>query len=525
MSNGLAAIDRRALSGQPCIIEDQHTFLYHVNTTAPLLLTENIDKRLDMIKIQLTKYKVPISKQIQNKLDALYTLNLKIQSNLKTLYNTREKRGLIEGYLFVAADSSIDGIGTAAKYLFGTMDSNDRDIMTKYIENLKSDQKDIRISLSKQQTVIKEMVSKYTETFETIEQNHNNIIKRINDFLSGETVFSNEISELLFLNIISDEIYIYNRGIQLEILLDVVSNLEIALSFGKTHYLHNSIFPNDKILIILEELKTMYNSSSIANFSLVLDYYSFFSTDVTITREIVLFKIYVPIISCPYHLFHLIPIYKNNYTLIPETPYLLFDSGNYWNSETDWRFLYNTNSPKRHKLINPKDRTTVYSSCIDDGLTAISNPTIIKIENCELKIDGRKFIPSQNKSTGIIFNLPNFVSFNVSEVNSQKTLQIPSMKHEDLKNIKVLTENMEAPIPEYFTITNIQGISMSLIGIVAVIAIGVSIIVWKFRQHQRFKTTRQSRNQESRNKCQDFNLESIPKQEPLFCHLRERGII
>ncbi|KAL1489540.1 hypothetical protein ABEB36_013494 [Hypothenemus hampei] len=176
-------------------------------------------------------------------------------------------------------------------------------------------------------------------------------------------------------------------------------------------------------------------------------------------------------------------------------------------------------------VINPKDRTTVYSSCIDDGLTAISNPTIIKIQNCELKMDGRKFIPSQNKSTGIIFNLPNFVSFNVSEVNSQKTLQIPSMKHEDLKNIKVLTENMEAPIPEYFTITNIQGISMSLIGIVAVIAIGVSIIVWKFRQHQRFKTTRQSRNQESRNKCQDFNLESIPKQEPLFCHLREGGII
>ncbi|KAL1516085.1 hypothetical protein ABEB36_000009 [Hypothenemus hampei] len=142
------------------------------------------------------------------------------------------------------------------------MDSNDRDIMTKYIENLKSDQKDIRISFSKQQTVIKEMVSKYTETFETIEQNHNNIIKRINDFLSGETVFSNEISELLFLNIISDEI-----GIQLEILLDVVSNLEIALSFGKTHYLHNSVIPKDKILIILEELKTMYNSSSIANFS------------------------------------------------------------------------------------------------------------------------------------------------------------------------------------------------------------------------------------------------------------------
>ncbi|KAL1513723.1 hypothetical protein ABEB36_003095 [Hypothenemus hampei] len=421
------------------------------------------------------------------------------------------------------------------------MDSNDIDIMTKYIENLKSDQKGIRISLSKPQTVIKEMVSIYTETFETIEQNHNNIIKRINNFISGETVFSNEISELLFLNIISDEV-----GIQLEILLDVVSNLEIALSFGKSHYLHNSIIPNDKILIILEELKTMYNSSSIANFSHVLDYYSFFSTDIIITREIVLFKIYVPIISSPYHLFHLIPIYKNNYTLIPETPYLLFDSGNYWNSETDCNLIddqYFCNEENLFKgdsciiiciqilqngtniLINPKDSTTVYSSCIDDRLTAISNPTIIKIENCELKIDERKFIPSQNKSTEIVFNLPNFVSFNVSEVNSQKTLQIPSMKHEDLKNIKVLTENMEAPIPEYFSTTNTQGISMSLIEIVAIIAIGVSIIVWKFRQHQRFKTTRQSRKQESRNKCQNFNLEPIPKQEPLFCHLREGGII
>ncbi|KAL1506600.1 hypothetical protein ABEB36_005930 [Hypothenemus hampei] len=145
----------------------------------------------------------------------------------------------------------------------------------------------------------------------------------------------------------------------------------------------------------------------------------------------------------------------------------------------------------------------------------------LKLMKSQVEIDGRKFIPSQNKSTGIVFNLPNFVPFNVSEVNSQKTLQIPSMKHEDLKNIKVLTENMEAPIPEYFTITNIQGISMSLIGIVAVIAIGVSIIVWKFRQRQKFKTTHQSRNQESRNKCQDFNLEPIPKQEPLFCHLRE----
>ncbi|KAL1487852.1 hypothetical protein ABEB36_015502 [Hypothenemus hampei] len=135
--------------------------------------------------------------------------------------------------------------------------------------------------------------------------------------------------------------------------------------------------------------------------------------------------------------------------------------------------------------------------------------------------------PRRTNLKGTIFNLPNFISSDTPDTNNQKILQIPPMKQEHLNNIKVLTDGMEEPNTEYYTITNIQGLNISLISIVIIIAVGLCIllIIRKLRQYQGSRRKHQNFDLEAIPKHQNFNLEPIPKQEPLFCHLKDGGII
>ncbi|GJQ67785.1 hypothetical protein Trydic_g21087 [Trypoxylus dichotomus] len=102
------------------------------------------------------------------------------------------------------------------------------------------------------------------------------------------------------------------------------------------------------------------------NFNRHINYYSFFSTDFIVSDNIILFKIHVPIVSKPYDYFHLFPVYLNNHAIIPETPYLLFDNKNYWNSERKCESVGNMYFCKREHL-------TRGNSCLKDMLIRIVN--------------------------------------------------------------------------------------------------------------------------------------------------------
>lgn len=448
--------------GKAYVTETEHSFLYHVNISIPLAINSNVQNKILLIKTYLENHQNHFSLLLTQKLDIAIMLNSKIQNKLLAISHVRNKRGIF------------DGIGTVSKYLFGTMDANDFSYINKYLDALSKDELEFKTALSKQQTILKDIVNKYTEMFDNIQTNQKQIVVQLNELIKDSKRL--DVQE----NILSLSLTIDKILLELQILLDIMNTLETALSFAKLHVTHPSIIETHEIQSLISILCNNYNQCHLPKFDHLVSYYLFFATDVVISDNIVLFRIHVPITTTLFKYFQFFPVFQSNFTLIPETQYLLFDSANYWNTDEPCHAIENTffcaqeslvkgnpclldivrNGVNKcpitkiqltetiiHKissskiLVNPKEPVAVQSSCDHDGFLVIHNPSVIDMDGCSINIKNRTFWPNTVSLGEKVFTIPN-LDVTLPNQTEKGTFKISHINQANIKNIKALTEDI-----------------------------------------------------------------------------------
>ena len=216
---------------------------------------------------------------LMNKILNAISLTDIISSKIEIFYeNHKSKRGLI------------NGIGKIQNWLFGTLDSDDKEYIQMQLKNLYENENNFNNNLKQQQSLFKQMSDVYTKNFEKLNENQHilkgqldNLSKEIREFINLESAFS-------FSNIID------NLLIQLYSIKNILGNLEIATSFAKLNILHSSILEPSKLKLLLEKLAITYNKEQVPKLQKTFNYYFLFSTQVTILDKLIIFKIHVPLV-------------------------------------------------------------------------------------------------------------------------------------------------------------------------------------------------------------------------------------
>ncbi|CAH1995213.1 unnamed protein product [Acanthoscelides obtectus] len=172
------------------------------------------------------------------------------------------------------------------------------------------------------------------------------------------------------------------------------------------------------------------------------------------------------------------PVFQFNYTLIPKSQYLLFDLKNHWNTDHLCTEVANKYFCKHEDLleadpclveiikngrntcpitriqqsrtlvqqislskviISPREPTTVHSSCPEDGLIVISQPSLIELQRCSLEINQHKFYPSDRIDHETVFPLPAIILTNFTK---QNLVDVTKFNLKTIQNLQISQEQI-----------------------------------------------------------------------------------
>lgn len=439
--------------------------MYHVNLTPPLETTCNIQNKLVFIQNKISDYRPnqlieTLSDKIHNTIILSQHLQIKLNNFSK---RSRVKRGLV------------NIVGTASKWLFGTLDADDEQYIHTYLDQLKLNQQKIQQNLNKHHIILNSLIKLHDDNFKTLEENQNKLQQQLTALIR-EVNYRDDSQQIISLSHIVDSFIL-----QLNMIGSFINTLETAMSFAYTHVLHSSIISPDKLQSTISLVNTIYKVRRVPELSNIMNYYSLLSAQVIIGENVILFKIHIPIIdSITYKYFQLYPIPISNKMIIPEDSYLLLNNYNNWTSEEECPQVedkYYCLHTKLHKkqpclatligsgknqceqqyvnltqtnvlqissnklLVIPATTVNLKALCSVEGLYEVKHPSVIHLDNCSVEIMDKHFQTEDTLKQEFIFNLP---SVNVSAEKPQKQ-RIMQLKHLDLTGIKhlsTMTDNL-----------------------------------------------------------------------------------
>jgi len=226
-------------------------------------------------------------------------VSLKI-SNIKHHGIIRHKRGLI------------NGLGTVIKAITGNLDNDDKERYDKIIEDLNRREQTTQTKLSKQYSVVNQLIANYNETLQTIQFNNDQIkskfveIEKIINHFDGQLILYKEV--------------LHNLQSAINLVFNVLSEIETSISFCKLGVLHPSIISTHILELELNKIGV--------NISDILSYESLIKVQCRIRADKIIYFLTLPVYeSNNYHLYYLysVPwVVDNNYlTVIPRHRYLL----------------------------------------------------------------------------------------------------------------------------------------------------------------------------------------------------------
>lgn len=459
-----------------------------------------------------SEYKLLV-KNIKTKFENIFSLNERI------------KRGLF------------NFVGSANKFLFGTLDADDGEKIYKRIESLeKSNNKiieanNIQISLSKQLT------EAYNNTVSKLVKNQEILKTKINELITAEkwnwssfqTTFGQIISNLRF----TDEI---------------LNDIENAITFSKLGIIHPSIISIKKLEKIFRVLSKYHSESTLLkiNFS---DLYGLIRVRSYLHEKKIVFALSIPIIyPKEYNYYKLVPIPTNENTiLIPPHPYLVLSKEDHQYQHTPCiklqdfylcqkeeeinsidcivQILRNQNPSRCHfarveidrpviekvssdtAIILTTKNITIQQNCNSEELeyARVFGKHLVKIpSNCKLIYKSLEIGNYETKLKGQPIYLPDvLINEKVIENSKLKLGKIPLTElHEISNKIEMLKPiEMEESIDPEFKWT----LSSSII----IIAILLAIVAFKDRILKFLKTSKQVSNSDVviSGKTVDANLE------------------
>lgn len=252
----------------------------------------------------------PMYTQNYNHLKVLINeIQTKTQNVLSLRSPKRNKRGLF------------NFIGSASKWIIGTLDASDGERYDHAINVLSKNQNKILAAVNQQLSLAKELTQKYLSTLKTINANQQRIMHHISDL-------KNDVEQInifgRFLSLIDQTI------IDSILLITFLDNLENSITFAKLHTIHPDILTIKELQNLLNDLGNLYHPQEILKLKYVT-WYTVLHVNCYFTESSVVFAIDFPLIKLiQYQYYHLHPLPTSNNTLIiPPKPYVALTKDSY----------------------------------------------------------------------------------------------------------------------------------------------------------------------------------------------------
>lgn len=247
----------------------------------------------------------------------MYQLNSAEQKFNSLSPTGRVKRGLI------------DGLGTIIKSISGNLDANDAAHYDQAIFDLQNNQKEIVQKLNKEISLTTEIIENFNKTITLIKNNQKVITSGLNRIRSELNKFIFEFNDYLETRNILDQL-----SLTLSVILQLLSDIENAITFARLGTLHNSIVKIDELESILQTILKYYSSDQLI-FSHISNnthrYYDLLEIEAYYSGTKIVFVIHFPIvypeIFSYYHLYS-IPTQKLT-TIVPKNTYLVMNENFY----------------------------------------------------------------------------------------------------------------------------------------------------------------------------------------------------
>lgn len=151
------------------------------------------------------------------------TSQSQLTNRINNLSHPRHKRSLI------------NAIGIAAKWAFGTLDEEDGINMNKNLDTLNINYDNLHSDVQKQNKLIQNITVSYEKKFKSIEEQIHQIESETNKkFYTMERANQEILISIQLDNIIN----------QINLLQQILTDIETAVSFAKINILHSSIIPS-----------------------------------------------------------------------------------------------------------------------------------------------------------------------------------------------------------------------------------------------------------------------------------------
>lgn len=398
----------------------------------------------------------------------------------------RVKRGLI------------NAVGTVNKWLFGTMNDDDRQNIQDNLNILNKNQVTLKDQLNLKTSLINTLYDKLNNTFDMIKNNQIQINKRITTIQS------------LLASVVKDSnIFLGLQAIinNCQILIEFMDNINVAIGFAHLNIVHQSLLNYNDLQGIKNTLSQLYMGNQIIQFSNQQSYYQLLGIEVNFLNNKIIFSIYVPIVmQRSFSSFHIYAIPIKNLTLVPPKPILILGTSTHMmrneacpriedificpnelspNKESCLpNILHGRNSTdckhihvyfqeplieqisRDHVLIFTPDVLTVHKTCTGDGVLKIYQSTLITIpEGCSIKIDDEVFTPNTNYINGSKFQLPDIVPYTSQPIHMQP-LQLQTVQLAELPQIYnhaiLLDQADDQSRTSLWTILSISGLVLCL---------------------------------------------------------------
>ncbi|CAH2012495.1 unnamed protein product [Acanthoscelides obtectus] len=242
------------------------------------------------------------------------------------------------------------------------------------------------------------------------------------------------------------------------------------------------------------------------------------------------------------------PVFQFNYTLIPKSQYLLFDLKNHWNTDHLCTEVANKYFCKHEDLLEadpclveiikngrntcpitriqqsrtlvqqissskviicPREPTTVHSSCPEDGLIVISQPSLIELQRCSLEINQHKFYPSDRIDHETIFPLP---AISLTNFTKQNLVDVTKFNLKTIQNLQISQEQINEDSIQ-FPDRPIE--KTNLIIFLLLLSTFIGYIIYQILKKLR----------EARRRREEEAVPDSQTLDPPFAHLRQGGVI
>ena len=301
------------------------SFIHYYDLTDIVVQIKIINDHYNRLKVNVAvNLHSDYSEEIQNYENVLKFQIEHAKSKLDNILmlrseNLRTKRGLI------------NGLGSVIKFITGNLDDNDAKRYDAILDELHKNQDNIISATNEQISLTKDIIHNFKETIQLLISNDKKINEKINEIGSNLRNFVYEFRHVLFIKNVFDQL-----NSNLNIVIQLLQDLENAITFAKLGIPHNSIIKRKEFNFILGNLfKDIPEDQLLFPLSNTSKYFETVYVKSYISKNRLVFVLSIPIVLPKifnyYHLFS-VPVIQsgNNYKmLIPAQPYFVADAQSY----------------------------------------------------------------------------------------------------------------------------------------------------------------------------------------------------